>query len=117
MEPHVHSILSASSARDVFHLSESMMPIIPEKIRSTRVYAALQKLAPLILEHQGKETMRGMLADTVARVNSFELGGYVIEAKLNGRDKSGIAGGLIIQTGPDEFIVAGKGLDVLLPRR
>lgn len=76
-------------------------------------YAALQKLAPLILEHQGKETMRGMLADTVARVNSFELGGYVIEAKLNGRDKSGIAGGLIIQTGPDEFIVAGKGLDVL----
>jgi hypothetical protein len=36
----------------------------------------------------------------------------MIEARLTGREGTGIAGGLIINTGPDEFIAAGKALDI-----
>ena len=75
-------------------------------------YAALRKMSSVILENQGKGTMRGILVDTILSVQQFELGNYKIEAKLGGREKPDIAGGLIINTGPQEFIVAGKALDV-----
>jgi hypothetical protein len=75
-------------------------------------YAVLQNMSSIILENQGKGTMRGMLVDTILPVRQFELGNYKIEARLAGREKPGIAGGLIINTDPEEFIVAGKGLDV-----
>jgi hypothetical protein len=75
-------------------------------------YAVLQKMSSIILEHQGKGTMRGMLVDTTSPAQKFDLGNYTIEAKLGGREKPSIAGGLIIQLGPQEFIVAGKALDV-----
>lgn len=75
-------------------------------------YAVLQNMSSIILENQGKGTMRGILVDTIAPVLQFELENYKVEARLGGRGKSGIAGGLIIKTGPDEFIVAGKSLDV-----
>ncbi|MES1222654.1 MAG: DUF5597 domain-containing protein, partial [Bacteroidota bacterium] len=74
-------------------------------------YAVLQNMSPVILENQGKGTMRGILVDAASPVQKFELGDYKIEAKLEGREKN-IAGGLIIQTGPQEFIVAGKSLDI-----
>ena len=75
-------------------------------------YDALRKMSSVILENQGKGTMRGILVDTILSVQQFELGNYKIEAKLGGREKPDIAGGLIINTGPQEFIVAGKALDV-----
>ena len=75
-------------------------------------YAALLELAPLILEHQGKGSMRGMLVDSKMPVQKIELGNYTIEVKLASGNMK-IAGGLIIQTGPGEFICAGRGLDVL----
>ena len=56
--------------------------------------------------------MRGILVDTISPVDRFELGDYWIEAKLEGSEKPTIAGGLIIQISRDEFIVAGKALDV-----
>ncbi len=75
-------------------------------------YGVLRTMAPIILAHQGNGTMRGILVDTLSPVQRFDLGGYTIEAKLGGRNPSFIAGGLIIQTGPQEFIAAGKALDV-----
>jgi hypothetical protein len=36
----------------------------------------------------------------------------MIEARLTGMESTGIAGGLIINTGPHEFIAAGKALDI-----
>jgi hypothetical protein len=75
-------------------------------------YAVLQTMSPIILDHQGTGTMRGMLVDTTSPTQSFELGEYTIRATLGGWDNSGIAGGLIIQLGQEEFIVAGKALDV-----
>ena len=75
-------------------------------------YAVLQNCSPLILENQGKNSMRGVLVDTVHKVQEVELGNYRIKAELSGGKSTAIAGGLIIQTGPDEFIVAGKSLDL-----
>ena len=75
-------------------------------------YAVLQKMSPVILENQGKGTMRGILVDTVSPVQQFELGNYKIEARLGGGEKPDIAGAIIINIGPEEFIVAGKALDI-----
>jgi len=75
-------------------------------------YAVLQNLSSIILENQGKGTMRGILVDSISPVMQFELGNYQIEARLGGREKTDISGGLIIQLSPDEFLVAGKALDV-----
>jgi len=74
-------------------------------------YGALRKLEPLILEHQGKGSMRGMLVDSKMPVRKLELGNYIIEARLASGNMK-MSGGLIIQTGPDEFICTGRGLDV-----
>ena len=80
-------------------------------------YAVLQKMSPVILQNQGKGTMKGILVDTVSRTQQFEMGDYLINAKLAGGKSTSIAGGLIIQTGPAEFIVAGKALDIFfLPK-
>jgi hypothetical protein len=75
-------------------------------------YAVLQNLSSIILENQGKWTMRGIFVDSISPVMQFELGNYQIEARLGGREKTDIAGGLIIQLSPEEFLVAGKALDV-----
>ncbi|MCW3089375.1 MAG: hypothetical protein JWP81_444 [Ferruginibacter sp.] len=74
-------------------------------------YAILKNMSSVILAHQGRGTMRGILVDSAAPVQQFDLGDYFIEAKLSGNGKN-IAGGLIIQTGPQEFIVAGRSLDI-----
>ena len=75
-------------------------------------YAVLQNMSPVILENQGKGSMRGILVDTISPTLEFELGEYRIKADLAGGRNPGIAGGLIIQTGQQEYIVAGKSLDV-----
>ncbi len=74
-------------------------------------YGALRQLEPLILEHQGMGTMRGFLVDSKLPSCRKELGDYVIEAKL-ASGKLHTSGGLIIQTGPDEFVCTGRSLDV-----
>ncbi len=74
-------------------------------------YAVLQKMSSIILENQGKGTMKGVLVDSSSPVQEIEFGDYMIQAKLAGRERS-ITGGLILQTGPAEFIVAGRSLDV-----
>lgn len=76
-------------------------------------YEVLQKMSPIILENQGKGTMKGILVDTAAPTQQFELGNYRIEARLGGREKTDIAGGLIIKVGENEFIVVGKAFDLL----
>lgn len=74
-------------------------------------YEVLGQLKELILSQQGKGTMAGILVDTADMVQKTDLGNYHIEAKLGRNSK--VSGGIIINTGPDEFIIAGKGLDVL----
>jgi hypothetical protein len=75
-------------------------------------YESLQKMAPVILENQGMGTMRGILLDSVSPVHRFEMGDCIIEARLAGWQKPGIAGGLIIQQDTEKFLVAGRALDI-----
>lgn len=75
-------------------------------------YAVLQVLSPLILENQGKGSMRGILLDSVSPVRQLKLGDYTVEARLAGFRGPAIAGALIIQLAPQEFLIAGRAMDV-----
>ena len=75
-------------------------------------YSILRNMAPVILENQGKGTMRGILVDSISREAELEMGDYSIKAVLAVNGKPRVAGGIIIETGSNEFIVAGKGLDI-----
>jgi beta-galactosidase GanA len=96
----------------------------PVNSRLTQAYAVLRQLSPTILAHQGRGTMRGFKApvDYEGRVDetpqAFELGGYRVGVTMVDtwipKDKQdvGAHGGLIVQTGPDEFLLAGSGVIV-----
>ena len=87
-------------------------------------YAVLQQLAPLILEHQGDEGMVGVrppvsfegVVDTMPQ--EVRLGDYTLRVgfwnPFAQGPEQGIEsrGGLIIQLGPDEYLVAGCGITV-----
>jgi hypothetical protein len=75
-------------------------------------YKTLQDMSSFILENQGRGTMKGILVDTISPEQEIELGDYFIKADLAAGKGTGIAGGIIVLTAQDEFIVAGKGLDV-----
>jgi hypothetical protein len=91
-------------------------------------YDLLRQLAPAILEHQGRGTMAGVVPDVpfegppAPTQQRVELGNYVLNVtfeplpepmNLPGVDPGqSLTGGLIINEGPDEFLIAGTGLVV-----
>lgn len=87
-------------------------------------YALLRQMTPLIMQSQGRGVMRGFKAnvsyDGVVDPAPAKvlLGGYQLEVSLAnqwGKTESleyEGRGGLVIQTGEDEFVVAGKGMTV-----
>ncbi len=80
----------------------------------TRAYSILDQLKNLILGNQGKGTMTGVALDSTAAIQQVELGGYIFTASLQSWPvKSRDAGAIIINTAPNEFIIAGKGMDIL----
>jgi beta-galactosidase GanA len=90
----------------------------------TQAYDVLKQLTPEILAAQGTGRMRGFrprisydgIADESPQ--TFVLGGYRFTVNFvepfTAKDQQTVAnnGGLIIQTGPDSFIVAGQGITV-----
>jgi len=88
----------------------------------TDAYRILHQIAPLILAHQGKGSIRGFRApvnyegvrDETPR--KFDLGGYTLTVSMvdsrTPKETQDINahGGLIIQTGKDEFLAAGRGV-------
>jgi beta-galactosidase GanA len=99
----------------------------------TRGYDLVEQLTPLIVEHQGKGEMVGILPETndPQRVpQRFRLGGYALNvtyerptsaqpAQANpgaappAQTNDAPAGGLAVAVGPDEFVVAGTGLVIV----
>lgn len=88
-------------------------------------YDLLGQLAPLVLEHQGRNEMAGVLPEGPEQraPQRVRLGGYALNVSYErerpgsfpgqaAQASDGVAGGLIISTGPDEFIIAGTGLVV-----
>jgi beta-galactosidase GanA len=88
------------------------------------VYSLLHSLTPLIVQHQGKGTMTGVrpIVAFDGTVNEspqdVRLGDFTLQvnfvAPFTPRENQTIAahGGLIIQLGPEEYLIAGKGLTV-----
>lgn len=74
-------------------------------------YDLLAQLTPLITKYNGTGKMAGVLQQkTEEKGTEVELGGYRAHIEYTGRGKAGdkIAFGLIINTGPDEFLLAGN---------
>ncbi|WP_293683645.1 DUF5597 domain-containing protein [Spirosoma sp. 48-14] len=121
------SVVSANQAFWIFgeHDALGVAPFgiddsSPEQDPITKTYAVLRQVAGLILQHQGKGTMKGLFLDSTNRKQNFELGGYRVEASLGlggmtvlagfsvGQKKTTLAGGILINIGTDEFIAIGK---------
>jgi beta-galactosidase GanA len=91
----------------------------PRQAPIAQSYGILRQLSPLILAHQGRDTMRGVLLDKENPVEEITLGNYKLTAshdytwKYSSGDKEAKvwprAAGLIISTGSDEYIIAGTG--------
>ena len=92
--------------------------------RLAEAYAVLEQLAPLILEHQGDGSLAGLcppasfegVVDTSAQV--VRLGDYTLRVAFtdpfgrpSGESVAG-HGGLVIRLGPDEYLLAGRGITV-----
>ncbi len=74
-------------------------------------YDVLAKLAPTILQHEGRGEMAGFLLDKDHPQTTLELSGYKLDVQLDHAFASDAknAFGLIIATGPHEFLGAGTG--------
>jgi beta-galactosidase GanA len=95
----------------------------PEESALARCYAMLERLAPIVLEYQGKGAMAGLLPEGIDHrvARQVQLGGYALNvtferpapsAALGASSADSIPGGLVIALGPDEFLFAGTGLIV-----
>jgi len=78
-----------------------------------RSYRVLAELLPEIERHQGTGDMRGILQQGTETGRQVELGGYTAQVSYgNRRGPHDRAYGLLINTGPDEFLIAGDGFTV-----
>jgi len=95
----------------------------PEGVKTLgAAYRLLDQLKPLITTHDGGKTMRGFRApvaydgtvDLTPRTASFGPWEFTVTMvdPWTPKDSQDYAahGGLVIQTGPDEFVVAGRGI-------
>ncbi|HVS53297.1 MAG TPA: DUF5597 domain-containing protein [Opitutaceae bacterium] len=85
-----------------------------------RGYAVVAQVAPLILEHQGNHTMTALLVDRNGPPQTVRLGNYNFEGRFSTRSFGPASAeslpervaALIIATGPDEFVVVGRSMNV-----
>jgi beta-galactosidase GanA len=81
-------------------------------------YGVLQQLTPLIMEHQTNGTMKAVLMEPGAGSQKVQLGNYVFDLAMGrgwGAAPPPAAGrgyAILIQTGPDDFWVAGANLNI-----
>ena len=80
-------------------------------------YDLLRQLTPLILEHQGKREMAGLLPEgpEQRQPQQLTLGDYTLHATFERQTNPGsnaLSGGLVIAIAPNEFLFAGTGLTI-----
>ena len=83
----------------------------------TAGYDLLNQLTPLILNHQGKGTMAGLLPDgpEQRQPQQLRLGNHTLNVTFDrptAQNTSVLSGGLVIAIAPDEYVFAGTGLTV-----
>ncbi len=86
----------------------------PEKTPLGRSYAILSQMAPVILAHQGKGQTAGFLLDKEHPSAKARMGDYELDIRLDSifGYTASTGYGLIVQTGPEEFVGAGSGFQV-----
>ncbi|MGD9636268.1 MAG: DUF5597 domain-containing protein, partial [Pirellulales bacterium] len=124
------NVFYAVGARDAIGLSpfaiDSIQGAAGEPLRQS--YQLLEELAPLILAHQGRGTMTGVVPNVpfagtpIPKSETVTLGDYdltvtfekpPVVADTPGLDPGQwLAGGVIIHEGPGEYLIAGTGLIV-----
>jgi len=94
---------------------------IPLEEPIAKSYALLEQLSPIILVNQVKGKIEGVLLDSIFRKQEIVMGKYIITVSHEftlgwspGSKNPGWpeAGGMIMQTGDNEFIIAGTGIVV-----
>jgi beta-galactosidase GanA len=80
-----------------------------------QAYGVLRQLSPMILEKHGTGAMTGVVADFNNPNQQVCLGEYKLNIKMDAgwgkQIQQGMtAGCIIISTGPDDYVIAGKGL-------
>jgi beta-galactosidase GanA len=83
----------------------------------TESYDLLTQIAPLVLAHQGKGLMAGLLPEGAEQrlPQQLRLGNYVLNVSFDrptSQTTGVLSGGLVIAIGPDEYVFAGTGLTV-----
>jgi beta-galactosidase GanA len=101
----------------------------PAARQLTQSFALIAELSPLIAQHQGRGSMAGLMAEGPEQRQPQQvwLGGYVVHVSFERGAGPGLAdgvvaapgaanapaspsGGLVIATGPDEFLFCGSGI-------
>ncbi len=80
-----------------------------------RSYDLLSQLAPLILEHQPKGQVEGVVLEELTPSQRVRLGDYTLNISKANRSRTPQAQaphGIFIATAPDEFYMAGSGLTI-----
>jgi hypothetical protein len=87
-------------------------------------YRVLAQIAPIILDHQTKGEVHGFVLDQDHQTANFTMAGYTVHVAMGGRAfgrpegaTPDPVGGLVIATGPNEFMGAGKGFRVTFTPR
>jgi beta-galactosidase GanA len=95
-------------------LSPAEAIVQPAQAPLSKSYAALQQIAPLILEHQGLGELAGFLLDAEHPSVERRLGEYDLEISLDAvfGYRADVGYGLLIAVGPNEFVGAGSGFRV-----
>jgi hypothetical protein len=77
-------------------------------------FAEIASLAPLLLAHQSAGDVHGFVLDKNRQSVDFTMSGYTVHVSLDRifGSQSGSGFGLIMATGQDEFLGAGKGFRV-----
>jgi hypothetical protein len=70
-------------------------------------YAVLKNLLPLIVQHQGRDTLCGFLQGRGEKQAEFDIGDFRAEIEYRGDAGQKPGAGLIIATAPDTFVLTG----------
>jgi beta-galactosidase GanA len=79
-----------------------------------KTYGVLSQIAPIFLAHQGLGQTTGFVLDSDHPAVTVNMGDYAVDISLDEvfGHTSSIGSGVVIQTGPDEFLGAGNGFRV-----
>ncbi len=116
LEPGDRQVLYAIGQHDAIGTSPFAIDALLEPATAAlrNSYAALEQLQALIVAHQGLGVMAGFLFDEQHPRVTRTLGEYELEISLDEifHFKAEIGYGLVIATGPDTFVGAGRGFKV-----